>query len=503
MSGDVNARELLRIEMLGSLEKYTKAVFKAQYHRSFMVAEHHKRIISLLQDIVDGRVTRAIINISPRYGKTELVVKMFISWCFALNPKCKFLHLSYSDVLAYDNSDVIRQAMQTPLYKELFPQSALESEKGSAKRWKTKAGGELYAVSTQGQVTGFGAGAVDNEPDGAGLANFDFDAETVGMLQMIGASTNVFQGAIVIDDPIKPEDAASDLVRERINNRFESTIRNRVNSRHTPIIIIMQRLHEHDMCGYLQEVEPGVWTVLSLPAIQQDGEGNDYALWPVKHTLEELYRLREINPQVFETQYMQNPMPLEGLMYRSFRTYSPQELPSGTAARQRWCYVDTADTGSDYLCAVCFINTPELAYVTDVLYTQAPMEKTEPLLARMLTENHVTECLIESNNGGRQFARNVKRIARSGLHNFRTAISTFTQTKNKASRIFANSALVMSDVAFPEGWDKRWREYYNALSTYRKDNRRRAAHDDAPDATTGVVEMRQRRSTRHGITRRN
>lgn len=439
---------------------------------------------------------------------TEVVIKSFISWAFALNPRCRFLHLSYSDILVNDNSETIRNIMQEELYKTLFPNSALASEKGSAKRWKTKAGGELYAVSTQGQVTGFGAGNVDADPEidkmDGGNDVFVFDDHTNEMLSMIGAKSNVFQGAIMIDDPIKPEDAVSDLVRERINQRFENTIRNRVNSRRTPIIIIMQRLHEHDLCGYLQEIEPDTWTVLSLPVIQTDPEtGEEYALWPMKHNLEELYKLREINPVVFETQYMQNPIPTEGLMYHEFRTYQNIELPSGSKANQRWCYVDTADTGSDYLCAICFINTPEMLYVIDVLYTQLPMEKTEVMLAKMLTENSISECLIESNNGGRQFARNVKRITRATLHNFKTAINTFTQTKNKAARIFSNSALVNSDVAFPENWDKKWREFYNAITTYRKDNKRRATHDDAPDALTGVVEMHSRKAGRKKISLRN
>lgn len=437
---------------------------------------------------------------------TELVIKSFISWCFALNPRCRFLHLSYSDILVNDNSDTVRNIMSEELYKTLFPNSALASEKGSAKRWKTKAGGELYAVSTQGQVTGFGAGAVDEEIDKMDGGNdiFVFDDHTNEMLKMIDAKTNIFQGAIVIDDPLKADDAASDLIRERINQRFENTIRNRVNSRRTPIIIIMQRLHEHDLCGYLQEIEPDTWTVLSLPVIQTDPEtGEECALWPMKHNLEELYKLREINPVVFETQYMQNPIPTEGLMYHEFRTYQNIELPSGHEASQRWCYVDTADTGSDYLCAICFINTPELIYVIDILYTQEPMEKTEVLLAKMLTENSISECLIESNNGGRQFARNVKSKVRAGLHNFKTVIHTFTQTKNKAARIFSNSALVNSDVAFPANWDKKWREFYNAITTYRKDNKRKSTHDDAPDALTGVIEMRSRKSMNRKIKLRN
>lgn len=503
---EVDPRALLRLELLTSFEKYTRAFFKAQYKRSFIVAKHHKKIFQALQDVVDGKCRRLLINIAPRYGKTEVVIKSWISYCFALNPKCRFLHLSYSDLLVNDNSETIRNIMQEDLYKTLFPEAALASEKGSAKRWKTKAGGELYAVSTQGQVTGFGAGNVDIEIDEMDGGNdiFVFDDHTNEMLSMIGAQTNIFQGAIVIDDPIKPEDAESDIVRERINTRFENTIRNRTNSRNTPIVIIMQRLHEHDLCGYLQEIEPGEWTVLSLPAIQQNPEtGEEEALWPMKHTLEELHRMREINPVVFDTQYMQDPTPKEGLMYDGFKTYKREELPAGTRAIQKWNYTDTADTGADNLCSICFINTPEYCYVTDVLFTDAPMEITEPKQAELLARNQTVDCLIESNNGGRGYARNVKRLLRTELRNFRCAIRTFTQTENKKTRIYTASAQVQNDILFPEGWDKKWPKFYQALMSYRKDNKKRNQHDDAPDCLTGVWEMHSKKGRKKKIHRRN
>ena len=438
---------------------------------------------------------------------TELAIKSFISWCMALNPRCRFLHLSYSDVLVADNSDTVRSIMQESLYKELFPGSKLEKDKASNKRWRTAAGGEMYAVSTQGQVTGFGAGNVDEEEPikGSDTAdNLTFDEDMNVMLGQIGAKQNVFQGAIMIDDPIKPEDADSDIVRERINLRFENTIRNRTNSRNTPIIIIMQRLHEHDLCGYLQEIEPDEWTVLSLPAIQEDPVTHErHALWPMKHTLEELDHMREINPMVFDTQYMQDPTPKEGLMYsEGFKTYSRDQLPQGRDAAHKWNYTDTADTGADNLCSICFIDTPEYCYVTDVLFTDAPMEKTEPQVAEMLTRNQTVSALIESNNGGRGFSRNVKKLLRVTYRNFRTTVRTFTQSEKKATRIFTASGMCQNDILFPEGWEKKWPKFYAALTSYRKDNKKKQ-HDDAPDALTGVSEMHSRKHNSSRIRLRN
>jgi len=143
------------------------------------------------------------------------------------------------------------------------------------------------------------------------------------------------------------------------------------------------------------------------------------------------------------------------------------------------------------------------AYITDILYSDEPMEVTEPKLARMLTVNRTKRARIEGNNGGRSFARSVKRILRETLHNMSAVLETFTQTKNKQVRIFSNSALVCSDIYFPEGWEKKWPKFAAAVKTYRKKNNKSTKHDDAPDMLTGIIEMRTSNSLRRGIKRGN
>lgn len=505
-TSQVNPKQLLALDLLSSLEDYTRVMFKAEYEKPFVVADHHRLIFEALQDVVDGKCNRLIINMPPRYSKTEIAIKCFISWCFALNPRCRFLHLSYSDTLVQDNSDTIRSMMLNPLYQELFPKSALEKLVGSAKRWRTAAGGELYAVSTQGQVTGFGAGAVSAPSDSPTFSPFEelaLDDEVLAKLEEANPN-NVFQGAIVIDDPMKPDDADSDLIRERINTRFESTIRSRANSRNTPIIVIMQRLHEHDLCGYLMETEPDQWRVLSLPAIQTDpATGQRSALWPLKHTLEELDRLRHVNPLVFDTQYLQDPTPRAGLMYeQGFKTYRPSELPR-VPHICRCNVTDTADKGTDSLCSIDYLDTPEYAYVVNVVFTDAPMEETERSVSDMLHRDNIHISYIESNNGGRGFARNVKRRLRTDLRNRACTIRTFTQTANKQTRILTASAVAQSDILFPEGWERMWPAFYANLTSYRR-NAKRSAHDDAPDCVTLIVEARQRKlSAPKGVKVRN
>lgn len=462
--------DYIRAFCLSGTLNYTRYFFKARFGRKFVVNDHHVKICQALDDVIDGKIKKLIINIAPRYSKTELVVKNFISYGLAINPSAKFLHLSYSDDLANDNSEEVRDIVKSEEYKRIFPYVGIKKTSDAKKKWYTTEGGGMYATAAGGQVTGFGAGAVDDENDlSEALEEFK--------------PSSKFAGALIIDDPVKPEDAISDTPREKVNQRFETTIRNRVNSRNTPIIIIMQRLHEHDLCGYLMETEPGEWTVLSLPVIVYEN-GEEKALWEFKHTLEELHRMQKVNSYVFETQYMQNPTPMEGLMYSKFKTYDTIPI-TNRAIRKN--YTDTADTGSDYLCSIDYIDTEIGNFILDVLFTQKDMEFTEPETAKMLTKDQISKANMESNNGGRGFARNVEKQMRI-IGNPRTQVSWFHQSKNKEVRIFTRSSEVINLTYFPTDWERRWPEFASQLKTYRKKGKN--SYDDACDALTGTVEMR-------------
>lgn len=465
---DYHSTELLRTWLLSDALNFTRYFFKVQNNgKKFVIGRHHRMICDKLNGVLQGKIKRLLVNIAPRYSKTEIAVKNFIAMGFAINPAAKFIHLSYSGLLALDNSVAVKNIINSPEYQELFDvKIGLSSD--TKTRWDTYHGGGLYATSSLGQVTGFGAGSVGNED-----------------------SSYEFGGAIIIDDPIKPDNALNDNSREAVNQHFETTIRNRVNSRETPIIIIMQRLHEHDLCGYLQELEPGDWEVLSIPCIYFDEDGNEQALWPFKHSLEELRKIESANQFVFDTQYMQNPQPMEGLMYTHFRTYDA--LPMEPSIRKN--YTDTADTGEDFLCSICYVETKMGMYVTDVLYTDKPMEYTEPKTAEMLLVNQTGYVKVESNNGGRGFARNVERAVRyaGGPLANKMRFVSFHQGANKKVRIFSHSAEVQNLIYFPSDWERRWPQFARAVKGYRKVGRN--GHDDGPDVLTGMVENYHNGST--------
>lgn len=492
-----------------SLMFQTRYLFKKTNNKKFIVGDHHTEIANVLELVLKGQLTKVMINIAPRYGKTELAVKNFVAHALALNASANFIHLSYSDDLALDNSEAIRDMVETEAYQQMFPHVQIKQDSDAKKKWYTTDGGGVYARAAGGQVTGFGAGKVDEEKTKEELEAEEnaFMSELGGMLDELniksGIENNIdikscFNGALIIDDPIKPDDADSDTIRERINNRFNSTIRNRVNSRNTPIIIIMQRLHENDLCGYIMSQEAytydleealadkSKWYVLSIPVIKNYGDkGNEEALWPFKHTLEELLAMDEQFPIVFGRQYMMNPQPKEGFLYGIFKTYRKGFLPFSTRPKIRKAYIDTADTGTDYLCSIVYDELDTGNFVIDVIYTQDKMEITEVDVTKQLAREEVDRALFESNNGGRGFARNVERGLRL-IGNKKTKVEWFHQANNKEVRIFTKSADVMNLTYFPEGWEKMWPSFYKSLKTYKAAGKNK--HDDAEDALTGTTE---------------
>ncbi len=317
--------ELIRTRILSDILFSTCYFFKKKHGRRFVLGDHHRKIAEALNKVLTGEIKRLVINLPPRYSKTEIAVKNFIASGLALNPKSRFIHLSYSDDLALDNSEEIKDLVSEASYQKLFPYVQIKKDSRSKKKWYTTAGGGVYATSASGQVTGFGAGAVDEEEE-----NTELD-EVIKLLE----KSQTFAGAIIIDDPIKPDDAQSTTVRDKVNLRFETTIRSRVNSRNTPIIIIMQRLHKYDLSGYLMEIEPEDWHVLSLPAIYTNENGEECALWPFRHTLEELHKLEKAQKYVFRGQYLQDPVDLSGeklwlfafdeKRHTGFPEYNPKE----------------------------------------------------------------------------------------------------------------------------------------------------------------------------------
>lgn len=226
--------------------QFMRYFFKHREGTKMLRNWHHYVIEYVLQAVYDGKINRLVVNIAPGYSKTEQVVLNFIARGLALNPRSKYIHASYSGDLAQENSSKIKEMVGGEQFQELWPMDIRVDSKGK-KRWFTELGGGMMAAPAGGQITGFRAGRM--EPG--------------------------FTGAFIIDDPVKPDDAYSAPKRNAINNRFNNTMRSRLAVEEVPMIVIMQRIHEEDLSGYLLKGGSGdIWHHLTIPTLLSEEEIN-------------------------------------------------------------------------------------------------------------------------------------------------------------------------------------------------------------------------------------
>ena len=317
-----------RLTLQSNFLAFVEYMFYARKKTFMEIAPFHHEICSTLERVVLGDITRLVINIPPRSGKTEIAVKSFIAWCMGNFPSSQFIHASYSKTLASSNTSEIREIMRNEAFSDVFGQVKFRSDTNARDHFRTMDGGHVYATGAEGSITGFGAGHM---ADG-------------------------FGGAVVIDDPHKAGEANSDTMRQNVLDWYNVTLDSRKNSKDTPVILIMQRLHEDDLSGFLLDGGSGEkWYHLNIPAI--DDRNNSF--WPENSnfTLEELRRKEQANSYVFAGQYMQRPAPIGGGIFKdAWWQYYDRE----PEFKWRGIYVDTAQKTkeeNDYSVFQCWGRT--------------------------------------------------------------------------------------------------------------------------------------------------
>ena len=242
-----NEKRMLKYMLENDGMMFMRYFFKTREGNKMLRNWHHYVIERVLEEVYKMNIQRLVVNIAPGYTKTEQVVLNFIARGLALNPRSKYIHASYSRDLVGENSSKIKDTVESNEFQDLWPMRTRKDKKGNSK-WFTEHGGGMLAASAGGQITGFRAGRMDQKK---------------------------FTGAFVIDDPVKPDDAYSDLKRNAINNRFNNTMRSRLAVETVPMIVIMQRIHEDDLTGYLLKGGSGdKWYHLNIPTLLSDEEVN-------------------------------------------------------------------------------------------------------------------------------------------------------------------------------------------------------------------------------------
>ena len=312
-------------------------MFRARKGADLKPNWHQVAICNALERVVIGDCRRLIINIPPRSGKTELAVINFIAWCMGNFPDSEFIHASYSKRLATNNTWNARAVMQHEVFAQIFGKPALRDDSNAKDEFRTEQGGVVYATGNDGTITGYGAGGMGDR----------------------------FKGAILIDDPHKAGEGNSDTMRQNVIDWFSTTMESRKNSPTTPIILIMQRLHESDLSGFLLSGGNGEkWEHLNIPAINNDGQ----SFWPEQFPLDDLKRLEQTNSYRFAGQYMQNPAPVGGGI---FKDEWWQYYDAAPTFKWRGIYADTAmktKEQNDYSVFQCWgVTENGKAYLLDMI----------------------------------------------------------------------------------------------------------------------------------------
>jgi predicted phage terminase large subunit-like protein len=306
---------VLRQNFYSFVQKAFQEVAPEQdFHKNW----HVEAIAWHLQRVAAGETTRLVITLPPRHLKSICGSVAFPAWILGHDPTNRVICVSYAESLAKKHSLDCRRVMQALWYRQMFHSARLSEEQNTALEFATAAGGSRLATSVAGTITGRGG------------------------------------NIIIIDDPLKPEEALSETQRNKVNDWYDRTLYSRLDDKSCgAIVIIMQRLHLEDLAGHV--LENGGWEHLNLPAIAETREeipvGPDvnYIREPgeLLHPAREPQKiLDEIRRQLgsfnFSAQYQQDPLPADGeiIRWRWFHTYQPAPVwQPGDQIVQSW---DTA-----------------------------------------------------------------------------------------------------------------------------------------------------------------
>jgi predicted phage terminase large subunit-like protein len=403
-----------------------------------------------------------VVNMPPRHGKSRTATK-FVQWLFGkYGIDKKVMTGSYNETLSSTFAKQVRDTIAerptlgVTVYNDIFPDTKIKYGEASMSKWALEGSAQAnyLATSPSGTATGFGC------------------------------------NIMIIDDLIKNvEEAYNANTLQKLIDWFTNTMLSRTENGFK-LIIIMTRWCNDDLAGFILANYDNV-VHINYKAVQDDGtmlcedilSKADFAL-----------KTKNMNKDIVLANYQQEPIDVKGRLYTSIKTY--REIPKDDDGKPLFRYIlnytDTADTGGDFLCSICYGMHENFYYVLDVEYTKEAMETTEPETAKMLTRNNVGTALIESNNGGRGFARNVERELRQ-MGNNHTVIRWFHQSQNKEARILSNSTSVMNNVLFPQDWQDRWPQFAKHILTYQREGKN--ATDDGADCLTGVYENPKPRNT--------
>jgi predicted phage terminase large subunit-like protein len=455
----VEFRALLRADFYSFIER---SFYELNPETEFLPNWHIEKIAEALEKCRSGETKRLIINVGPRSLKSHTASVAYPAYLLGHNPAAKIIAVSYGEDLAEDNARKCRAVIMSPWYQRLFP-TRLTSARPAVNDFGTSRNGFRLSVSVGGPLTGRGG---------------DF---------------------IIIDDPLKPDEALSDALRNRLNDWYDHTLLTRLDNKETGcIIVIMQRLHEDDLVGHLLE-RPG-WKLLRFPAIAEEDETHtimtpigEYqflrregeALHPEQQSLASLEAMRDAMGEYnFAGQYQQAPAPLGGGMVKAewFKPYSPAEKPPHfQMIIQSWDTANKPGELNDFsVCTTWGVNGKQI-YLLHVFRKRMDYPALKRAIRDLADQFQPRVILIEDKASGTPL---IQELTHEGVW----AVKAYKTTMDKVMRMHSVcSAIENGFVHIPE--KAEWLgPYLHELTTFPK-----SKYDDQADSTSQALDWQKQR----------
>jgi predicted phage terminase large subunit-like protein len=390
MNDAIRLAALLRTELRFFVWKSFQTILPGT---AYLPNWHIDAIVHQLMQVHAGDISRLLINQPPRSLKSICVSVAYTAWVLGHDPTRRIIVVSYSAELAAELHRQFRMVIDAPWYRALFP--AMRPAKDTGAELVTTAGGSRYATSVGGTLTGRGA------------------------------------DLIIIDDPLKSEEAMSDPARKRVIDWYSGTLVTRLNNKdRDAIVVVMQRLHEDDLAGHL--LGQGGWQRLDLPAIAIEdsviptGPGKFHTrrtgdiLHPARESQEVLDRIKaEIGSLMFSAQYQQRPVPLEGNLIKRdwFRLYDqlPPKDPSARIVQSWDVAVMTGETNDFSVCTTWCVIKADF-YLIDVFRGRLQYPDLRRKVASLAAEHSAETILIEKAGPGMTLLQDLQRDTPPGMN---------------------------------------------------------------------------------------
>lgn len=404
-----------------------------------------------------GQCKRLIINIPPRYMKSICASVALPAFMLGHDPNLRIICVSYGQDLADKLALDCRNITTTDWYQRAFPETRISKHKSAASDFTTTKQGGRFATSVGGVLTGRGA------------------------------------EVIIIDDPLKPDEAFSDVNRQKANDWIENTLYSRLNSKEKgAIVIIMQRLHMDDVTGNVQEKE--YWDVVSLPAIAEKNEIFTFdtafgpeevtrkvgeALHPERESLETLAKIKQtVGEYNFAGQYQQSPVPAGGGMIKTaWIQYLPfNEFPQQfTSITQSWDTASKVSELADYsVCTTWGIKDKKI-YLISVWRKRVDYPDLKRAALQLYQQYKPSKILIEDKSSGTALLQDLKQ---DGIFQ----VKAYKPEGDKALRLHQRAIMFESGQIFLPTQAPWLNDYVHELTSFPT-----CKHDDQVDSTTQAL----------------